>query len=53
MLKKNSVGGLSCHQSIQNEDSFAIFQLPGANKVESSLDLYVKPEHLLEDFIFL
>ena len=37
---------LHCHQSIDNEDSFSIFQLLVANTVQSSLDLFLIPEHL-------
>ena len=37
---------LHCHQSIDNEDSFSIFQLLVANTVQSSLDLFLTPEHL-------
>ena len=37
---------LHCHQSIDNEDSFSIFQLLVANTVHSSLDLFLTPEHL-------
>ena len=37
---------LHCHQSIDNEDSFSIFQLLVANTVQSSLDLFLTPDYL-------
>ena len=43
---------LSCHQSIDNEDSFTIFQLPVANTVQFSVDLFLTPEHLSGDNSF-
>ena len=42
----------SCHQSIDNQDSFIIFQHPVANTVQSSLDLFLTPEHLSGDNSF-
>ena len=44
---------LSCHQNIDNEDSFIIFQLPVANTVQISLDLFLTPGHFLGDSFFL
>ena len=44
--------GLSCHQIIDNEDFFAIFQLLVANIVQSSLDLFLTLEHLSGDNFF-
>ena len=35
-----TIDSLFCHQSTENEDSFTIFQLPAANTVQSSLDLF-------------
>ena len=49
---KVTIDCLSCHQSIDNEDSFTIFQLPVANTVQSSLDLFLTPEHLSGDNSF-
>ena len=43
---------LSCQQSIDNEDSFTIFQLPVASTVQSSFNLFLTPEHLLRDNSF-
>ena len=37
---------LSRHESIDNEDSFTIFQPPPANTLQCSLDLFLMPEHL-------
>ena len=43
---------LSYHQIIDNEDSFTIFQLLVADTVQSSLDVFLMPEHLLRDKFF-
>ena len=43
---------LSCQQGIDNGDFFALFMLSVANTVQSTLDLFLTPEHLPGDNSF-
>ena len=47
-----TMDSLSFHRSVDNEDFHTIFQLPVANTVQSSLDLFLSPEHLSGDNSF-